>query len=138
MGDQYVIQIDHATLERLLGEYTALVDELDRRRGFYQWGSGGKDVILSLKQPFLLNLGGGDFVEAGRLGTALDTLRQGLVKRLDHVHGHSTAIRWGLQYLLDDSQATEDGHLKTMKAGEFSSYFPAASGGAAGSTPPAS
>ncbi|WP_261556597.1 hypothetical protein [Frankia tisae] len=118
------IVIDESTLTKLRDKYVGLLDEIDTRLVNYKWGDN-PDSQLTLGDAFPLRLGGGQFAEAVSLASDLDHVRQRLTGRIDSTYTNATNLRWGLQYLLEDSDAVE--HLNTMTGEEFESFIPTSS-----------
>ncbi len=115
------IVIDEATLTSLRDKYAGLLDEIDTRLVNYKWGDN-PDSQLTLGDAFPLRLGGDSFTEAVGLAKDLDSVRQKLTGRIDATYTNATNLRWGLQYLLEDTDAVE--HLTTMTGEEFESFIP--------------
>ncbi|CAO5147337.1 conserved hypothetical protein [Frankia sp. AiPs1] len=115
------IVIDEPTLIGLRNKYQGLLDDIDTRMTDYQWGTN-PDSRLSLGDEFTLRLGGADFVEAVGLAKDLGKIREKLAGRVDSTYSDATNLRWGLEYLLQDTDAVE--HLTTMSAQEFQSFIP--------------
>jgi hypothetical protein len=117
-----MIHIDQPTLNRLKTQYVDLLTDLDTRLASYQWDSGDPASTVRLGDPFKLRLGGAEFTEAVGLASALDVVRKNLTGRFDTVYTNASNLRWGLQYLLEDSDAVE--HLNTMTSADFESFIP--------------
>ncbi len=129
------IVIDEPTLTRLKNKYQALLDDIDLRMTNYTWGTN-PDSQISLGDAFPLRLGGAGFTEAVNLAKDLEKVRTNLTGRIDTTYTNATNLRWGLQYLLDDSSAVE--HLNTLTAAEFESFIPTSTSSATGgNNPPA-
>jgi hypothetical protein len=122
LTDQYVIKIDEPTLKRLETKYGNMIGDMDTRLANYQWDGGEPNSTLTLSDPFPMRLGGADFTQAEGLANALDKVRQNLVNRFDTVYENGSDLYWGLQFLLADSNATEN--LATMTAQQFDGYIP--------------
>lgn len=122
MGTDFTIKIDEATLRRLKTEYGALIEDMDTRLANYQWDGGEPNSTLVLGEPFPLRLGGAEFTAAVGLVKALDVVRKNLTGRFDTVYTNASNLYWGLQFLLEDSDAVE--HLTDMTAQQFDQFIP--------------
>ena len=117
-----MIKIDQPTLERLKTQYTNLLADMDKRLASYQWNTVAPTSKLQLSDPLRLRLGGADFTEAVGLANALEGVRKNLTERFDTTYTNTSNLRWGLQYLLEDSEAVEG--LNKMTATDFDSFIP--------------
>ncbi|SNQ46307.1 conserved hypothetical protein [Frankia canadensis] len=115
------IVIDEATLTRLKTEYATLLDDIDTRMSTYKWGNS-PGSRLNLDEQFPLRLGGADFAAAVSLAKDLEKIRQNLTGRIGDTYTNASNLRWGLEYLLADTNHIEP--LNKMTAEEFESYIP--------------
>jgi hypothetical protein len=122
LGTEFTIKIDEPTLQRLRTEYGDLLEDMDTRLADYQWDSGETYSDLTLGDQFPLSLGGAEFAQAVKLAKELDKVRKNLTGRFDTVYSNASNLYWGLQSLLEDTDAVE--HLNQMTAEEFSEFIP--------------
>ncbi|KPM56537.1 hypothetical protein CcI49_00920 [Frankia sp. CcI49] len=123
MGEELTIRMDETALRDRMKEYIGLLDDIDRRSSTFQWGPDAVST-LALGAPFPLRLGGSGFTEAVGLAQNFERVRQNLVERVNTVYTNTSNLRWGLEYLLADSDAVESANASTLTGTLFDSFMP--------------
>lgn len=123
-NDPIVINQDY--LQTLQTKYAGQVDDIDKFYGkVYPYGSL-PDSHVDITQPFKLNLGGANFVEAQDMAGVLDGTRSGVATRFKNARGEIYNLEYGIKFLLADSDATEQ--LSTLSADQFEYFMPKTAG----------
>jgi len=129
-GTTFTIQIDGDNLTRLKGEYANLIASIEKRLGQFTWSPTASAYISG---PFPLYLGGSGFEAGNLLSQNIETARGKLVTRLGTTYTNAYQLRWGLEFILEDSKALEE--LNGMSADEFAAFIPTTTPTPPGATP---
>lgn len=124
MGNNEIV-INEDFLHQLQVKYTAHVDDIDQLYGkVYPYGTL-PDSHVDFTKPFVLLLGGANFEEATDVTEPLEAVRSDLAERFSGARGQLYTLEWGIKFLLDDSEATEQ--LSTLSAEQFEHFMPQSS-----------
>jgi hypothetical protein len=129
------IVIDHNELQILSNSWGQRQRDAEDRQSEFNWGT--QSPVTTSASPtgkargnlgiqWTTKLGVAGYAPGNTMSDKIEGIRKNLAERIKEFGDHAYELHWGLDNLMNDSEACE--HFNTMTADNFNAEFPAAPG----------